>query len=81
MINRTCVESGGGITYITVGTAGATFHNETLFANQTSFVRSYLPEWGWGRVTVANASAMHWEFVANNDTSHGAVKDDVWFYQ
>ena len=32
MLNRTCTE--GGVTYITVGTAGATFHNESLVANQ-----------------------------------------------
>lgn len=79
MLNRTC--NSAGITYITVGTAGATYHNETLYTNQTQYVRSYLAEWGWGRITVANASAMHWEFVVNNATLHGSVKDDVWIFQ
>ena len=48
---------------------------------QTHFIESYRPEWGWGRITVANTSALHWEFIANNGSAHGAVKDEVWIYK
>jgi len=38
-------------------------------------------EYGYGRISIANASALHFEFVkasAENDTSTGEVHDDVW---
>jgi hypothetical protein len=32
-------------------------------------------EWGFGIISAANHTALHWEFFSNTD---GAVKDEVW---
>ena len=64
----------GGATYITVGTAGAQLTNETLY--KQDWTEKSLVEWGYGRVTVYNSTALHFEFVA--DDEEGTVKDDVW---
>lgn len=71
----------GGPTHITVGSAGAHLDvNATLY--EQDWTVTFLPlEFGYGRITVVNASAMHWEFVragADNDTESGAVLDETW---
>ena len=55
--------NGGGPIYLTIGTAGALLRpNNTLNANSWS-QKSIMGEYGYGRITVFNASAMHFEFV------------------
>lgn len=66
--------------HITVGSAGASLDNGTFYPQDWT-ARSVQGEFGYGRITVANASAMHWQFVkagGENDTSAGTVRDDVW---
>jgi hypothetical protein len=70
----------GGPTHITVGTGGARLTDSYLFHNAWSaeFIKQ---EYGYGRVTVMNATALHFEFVKagdQNDTTAGTVQDDVW---
>jgi hypothetical protein len=69
--------------HITVGSAGAALDNATIFP-QAWTAHIIQGEYGYGRITVSNASAMHWEFVkagAENDTDAGSVQDDVWIFR
>jgi len=70
-----------GPTYVTVGTAGAELFDTAEYPNH--WTAKQLPMvYGYGRVTVQNATAMHFEFVqVANDDSAGAVRDDVWIYR
>lgn len=66
--------------HITIGSAGA-YLDKGVFYPQDWTLHSIQGEYGYGRITVANASAMHFEFVkagAENDTDVGSVRDDVW---
>jgi len=67
----------GGPQHITVGTGGA-----RLSAGRIRFrhdwVKSFKKEWGYGRMTVANSTALHWEFVGYDDDGNSVVKDDYW---
>lgn len=70
----------GGPTHITVGSAGAKLDEAWLYRNGWSaeFIRG---EYGYGRITVANATALHFEFVRagdQDDPEAGKVHDDVW---
>ena len=66
--------------HITVGSAGAHLDDEGLYRN--GWTAKYIKqEYGYGRITVANTSALHFEFVkasAENDTGTGEVRDDIW---
>ena len=70
----------GGPMHITVGSAGAALDTPGLYWNR--WTERYIKgNYGYGRVTIANASALHFEFVkagAANDTSAGETMDDVW---
>ena len=71
----------GGPTHITVGSAGAHLdENATLYSQEWTV--TFIPmEYGYGRITVVNASAMHWEFLragSENDTKAGIVLDHTW---
>jgi hypothetical protein len=70
----------GGPTHITVGSGGARLDDTQLFRNTWSakFIKQ---EYGYGRITVMNATALHFEFVKagdQNDTTAGDVHDNVW---
>lgn len=71
----------GGQTHITIGTAGANLRNGHLYPRNhwtESFIKGV---YGYGRITVANASALHFEFVkAGNSTEKnaGEVLDETW---
>jgi hypothetical protein len=70
----------GGPTHITVGSGGAVLDDTELFRNTWSakFIKQ---EYGYGRITVMNGTALHFEFVKagdQNDTTAGDVHDDVW---
>ena len=70
----------GGPMHITVGSAGAHLDDTTVYESGWS-ERFIMGEYAYGRVTVANASAMHFELIKAgevNDTSSGDVLDDVW---
>jgi hypothetical protein len=76
MQNFVCTPaSEGGITYLVVGSAGATVHNMTMMPQYEKWVQDWRVEWGFGLVTSANCSALHWEFFSN---TQGKVVDDVW---
>ena len=62
----------GGLTHITVGTAGAELDHYNLL-NET-WVDFYKSEWGYGRITILDASHLKWEFVS---TENGTIQDDV----
>lgn len=77
---RTCnglyrgVCNNGGPAYITVGTAGADLTNATLL--EQNWTAASLIEWGYGKVTIFNASTLYFEFIADDEV--GTVKDYVW---
>ena len=50
------------------------FYLPTAIAGQKTFIE----ERGFARGTVHNATALHWQFVANVD---GKVLKDVWLYK
>ena len=69
-----------GPMHITVGTAGANLEMTGLYWNWWS-ARHISGVYGYGRITVVNATALHFEFVKAgdaNDTSAGDTLDDVW---
>ena len=73
----------GGPTHITVGAAGAVFHTFDLYEND--WTAAYIKGvYGYGRISIANASALHFEYVKagpKDDPSSGDVVDDVWIYR
>ncbi len=62
-----------GTTHITIGSAGCPLDSAGTY--QTTWSRHFEVNFGYGRVTVANSSALLWEFVRNVDRS---VSDSVW---
>lgn len=71
----------GGPTHLTIGSAGAQLRHGHLMP-ESKWTKKYIRGvYGYGRVTVANASAMHIEFVkagGTNDTDAGRVLDEAW---
>jgi len=72
----------GGPQYISIGTGGATmfFGNETLedidfIQNSWKWTDFFTKKFGYGRVTFANATSLHWEFVSDDGL---LVLDNVW---
>jgi hypothetical protein len=76
---RTCaglyknICNNGGLTHITVGSGGAELDSIGLF--DQDWTESYIQGYGYGRITVSNATALHFEFVSAED---GLVLDDTW---
>jgi hypothetical protein len=71
----------GGPTHITVGTAGAKLDHHIPFYNASWAARNIQGVYGYGRITIPNATALHFEFVragAQDDKAAGSVLDDVW---
>ena len=66
----------GGPVHIAVGTMGARLNPSPMYKN--TWTDSFAEERGYGRLTVHNATALHWEFVANID---GKTLDNVWIYK
>jgi hypothetical protein len=87
--HRTCdglykseCEAGGPI-HITVGTAGAALSDSTLYDNEWTevFIKQ---DYGYGRITVANSTALLFQFVKagdESDTTSGVVRDSVWIFR
>ena len=72
----------GGPIHLTIGTAGAHLDDADLetFVNPWT-AKVLLSTFGYGRVTVQNATALHFQVVqavvgAENET--GQVLDDIW---
>lgn len=78
LYNSQC-NSPGSPMHITIGSAGAALTEVDTFSN--NWTDKLIVKFGYGRITVANASAMLFEFVhagAANDTEAGEVQDHVW---
>ena len=65
----------GAPTHIIVGTAGYILSPFPSFRDNWS--EFHTTHYGYGRVTVANQSALLWEWVKNLD---GKVTDSVWLH-
>lgn len=63
----------GGLTHITIGTAGAELDSAPLLRRPWS--EYFIAEWGYGRISVSNATALLFEFVSDKD---GYTKDSIW---
>ena len=74
--NGACVPHGEGTVHVTIGCAGASLDSVGLYGYTWS--QFFEDDWGIGRVTIANESAMHWEYVRNADKK---VVDDAWIYK
>lgn len=67
----------GAPLHITVGSAGA--HLDTAELYDAPWTETYLKGvFGYGRMTVANASALYFEYVQTVDETTTQVLDDVW---
>lgn len=73
MYKRQCQEEGLGTTHIIVGSAGFDLSWEPFL--DTKWSRFYETDYGYGRVLVANRSALYFEWVRNKDK---LVRDKVW---
>ena len=70
----------GGPIHLTIGTAGTKLEKNRILSQHWA-ERFILGEYGYGRVTVVNSSALYFEFVragSNSDNRTGQVLDDVW---
>ena len=63
----------GATVHIVVGTAGKDVDIEDYFHVDWSLFHEN--DYGYGRLTQANRSALHWEWVENES---GVVKDHLW---
>ena len=66
----------GGVTHITVGNAGFPIDHDVYYNKAWSLSR--LTDYGFGRVSVANSTAMLFEVIINR---HGDVGDYIWLYK
>ena len=64
-----------GITYITVGSAGATVHNETMIPGSQAILQGWRVEWGLGIITAVNRTALRFDFWSIAETK---VVDSAW---
>ena len=64
----------GGPTHITIGSAGADLDMSAPLLRR-SWAASFFRENGYGRISVMNSSALHFQFISKVD---GAVKDETW---
>ena len=69
-----CVDD--GIMHIVVGSGGYLKSPNLYFEKKWSLY--HRTEYGYGRVTVANKSAIHWEWVQN---TYNKVMDSLWLFK
>ena len=76
--NYTVDASGAAPVYLTAGTGGATYHNETInpARNGALWTAALRHEWGFSVVDAVNRTALRVTFHANADG--GAVRDEAW---
>jgi len=71
------VDDENGIYHFTIGSAGASLDIVDLYSKD--WVENFTMEFGIGKITVANSTHMHWEYIENKeDDNHGKVTDEVW---
>ena len=70
---KVCQEKGSGTTHIVAGSAGYTLDTEGYY--DVGWSRYHENDYGYGRVLVANKSALCYEWVRNKDN---VVRDKVW---
>ena len=70
----------GGPTHITIGSGGARL--EVALHRRASWTAKALREFGYGRITIMNSTALHFEFVKvdKDNSSSGMIDDEVWLY-
>lgn len=76
MRNFTVDPTGASPVYITVGTGGATYHEEAYRNDSLSWTAAGYAEWGFGLVETFNSSALRFTFRSN--VLGGAVRDEAW---
>jgi hypothetical protein len=64
----------GGPTHIIIGSAGADL-DLTAPLLRRPWTASFIRENGYGRISVLNSTALHFEFISNADDT---VKDETW---
>ncbi|GKY98793.1 hypothetical protein MPSEU_000835500 [Mayamaea pseudoterrestris] len=73
----------GGPTYLTIGSAGARLDEAWFYPNAWT-AKSIQKQYGYGRITIMNATAVHFEFVKvgdYNDATSGQIGDDFWLHR
>merc|ERR1712039_1132940 len=66
-----------GIYHFTVGSAGYSPDGAGLF--RTDWVEFFDDDYGYGRISIANSTHMHWEFVRNKENhDEPMVVDHTW---
>ena len=73
MYKHECQEEGLGTTHLIVGSAG--FGRDWEPFLNVKWSRFHESDYGYGRVLVANRSALYFEWVRNKDK---VVRDKVW---
>jgi hypothetical protein len=63
--NDTCVAWGHGVSHFVIGSAGASLDTASLLGKDWSMF--FDDDWGYARVTVANQTALHLEWIRNKD--------------
>merc|ERR1711963_1169186 len=67
----------GGLTHITVGTAGAPLEINHNFVNY-ALTEVRMMKWGYGKVVVNNSSMIHWSFISSHGDNQGETLDELW---
>jgi hypothetical protein len=71
--------------HLTIGTAGAHLNDADIGIFTNSWTDNVIVQtYGYGRMSVQNASVLHFEFIkAGNgtDPTAGDVLDDVWIFR
>merc|ERR1711957_1136018 len=66
-----------GIYHFTIGSAGCALDYVGLY--DKDWVEVFEKDYGFGRITIANSTAMHWEYIRNKDShTHSTVVDETW---
>jgi hypothetical protein len=76
MKNYTADPTGQSPVYITAGTGGATYHNESFRPDSLSWTAAQDAEWGFSSVEAFNRSHLLFSFHTNIDG--GKVRDSSW---
>ena len=74
LFRNKCVDN--GITHLTIGSGGFIAAADFWYNREWSIYHK--AEYGYGRVTVANSTALLFEWIHDDD---GKVKDHVWLYK
>lgn len=76
MYKNICLDD--GIVHIVIGTAGKLAEDQPYLPPYWSKFHRNVDPYGYGRVTVANRSALHFEYFVNTEKR---VVDEVWLHK